>query len=252
MSIDKLGMNVSSVEAELAALRAEAEMLGNAERSLHLARLTSANPLSYALTPGAAIIAPWSAVAAAQAQADLANARQAIDYLLLKLGQEAAQQRGVSDSSDASFRDGLVIPVTARKPAGDSNVLGILAGDAFMLYDLVTVPFFAIREIGMIFDKAPPWMKTVAKYSTKYLLKLGNLVPGLGAATGVASTALEWEDNAAEGNHWGNTRNAIGATLALAEVATIPAPPVAAVIATVGLVWDVFDLVWDIGEDFIW
>ncbi len=252
MTTNKLGMNVSSVEGELASLRSEAEMLRQAERMLHAARLMSANPLSYALNPGAAIIAPWSTFTAAQAQADLANAMEAIEYLVVRLSQEAAQQRASSDASDASYLHGAIIPVTAQRPTGDSNPLAILAGDVLSLYDIITVPFFAVREIGMIFDKAPPWMKSVAKYSTKYLLKLGNLVPGLGAVTGVASTALEWEENAAEGNHWGNVRNTIGASLAVAEVATIPAPPVAAVIATVGLAWDVFDLVWDIGEDFIW
>lgn len=244
----KLGMNVDAVVSSVAAMRADAGVLGEIEKSVHLARLMSLSPLDFGIVPGLPVLAPVSIGMAALAQAEISNAMAAMEYLILRATQEADQQRDVSGSLVPTDPGWYVSPVTAEKPTPNYNIFKMVMNDALLLWSLPTTAWGIIDSIQEFFKHPPKWVTTTFNYGKKYALKFVGLLPWIGLATSGASTALEWDED----NAWGNTRNSIGTGIAIAEVATLEVPPVSAVIAVVGLGWDIMDLVWDIGDDFIW
>lgn len=253
---EQLGMNTSSVRSDLAALRAWSGVLDAVEKQLTIARWTASNPIAAGATPGALIIAPFSVPQLAGAQADLANAGDAISYLIAKLEQEIQQQEAVSDSMVPTDAGWFVVPISVRPPNADDNAGTVILGDVLLLWDVVSTGVNVIRETTIVlndFGRNPPgWMNDFTSYTAKYGRRLLGLVPYVGFVASAGGTYLEWEENVEDGNDWGNVRNAIGTGLAGAEIATLAFPPASVVVAAVGLVWDVFDLVWDVGEDFFW
>lgn len=85
-----------------------------------------------------------------------------------------------------------------------------------------------------------------------WTLRGGRFLPGLGLIASLGSTLLEWDNN----NVWGNVRNVIGAGIGavvlVAPALGLPGTATAAVAATVGIAWNGMDLVWDVGETYVW
>lgn len=243
-----LGMNVESARSDLATVQAWVGILEAAERQLSMARLLS----GAGLLPGTLVVAPFSTINLAQAQADIDNAGDAIGYLMARLREEIGQQEGVSGSLVPTDPGWFVIPISAQRPTSDANLGTVLLGDTFTRYDLIQVPWALVAEWGTIFKNAPEFAKEVAKWSG-WMGKMTKLIPLVGAVTSSVETYVVWGENEEDGYTWGNVRNAIGTGLAWAEVlGTLIFPPAGAVIATVGVVWDVMDLVWDLGDEFWW
>lgn len=77
-------------------------------------------------------------------------------------------------------------------------------------------------------------------------------MPGLGAVGSTASLLFEWDPN----NVWGNVRNGVGAALGVVVLVAPffghPGVVTAGIAATVGIAWNGMDLVWDVGENYVW
>lgn len=244
----KLGMNTELAVEVANSVAGLSTGLASVEDQLRLARLMSLNPLNYLLNPGASILAPASITIAASAAADIANARNMLDYLVLKLRQEAVQQNQVSNSLTPLDPGWFAQAPTAQRPE-EIDLLDMF--DPFRQVLTWTVRIRNLVDAGLQglskwWSKAPDWLKTGAKISGK----AGKFVPFVGAPLGWVNVAADWDDD----NAWGNTRNIIGATLGTAEVICLipPLTPAAPIVAGVGLAWDVFDTVWDIGDEFWW
>jgi|SRR5690554_229554 len=248
----KLGMNVDLANQVAASISGHSSGLGLIEQQLYLARSMSLNPLNFALNPGALILAPASITMAASASADLANVRQTLDYLVLKLSQEATQQAQVSNSLDPTDAGWFAPGPTANRP----DAIGVFENewDAFGIFvnvgnyvllgkDLLDV---AGQAITKWWDNAPKWVTTGADIA----MKGGKFLPFVGTAFSVTGVFTDWDDD----NVWGNTRNIIGASLDVLSVVTLipPLTPAAPVFAAAGLVWDVVDTVWDVFDDPWW
>jgi hypothetical protein len=246
--LSKLGMNTELAFEVAGTVSGLASGLAAVEQEVRLARTISLNPLPYMLSPGAVIFAPASIGLAASVSVDLANVRQTLDYLVQKLHQEAFQQNQVSHSLTPADAGWFAPGPTARRPE-DLTLLDEFAPFVDIASWATFVEGF-VSTAGDIFDKwwkdMPPWARHVVGYADN----VGKWVPFVGAPIGWASVATEWDDDYV----WGNTRNIIGASIGTIELICLipPLTPAAPIVGAVGLVWDVFDTVWDLGDDFWW
>lgn len=246
--MSKLGMNTELANEVAGSVSGLASGLALIEQEVRLARAVSINPLTYMLNPGAMILAPASIGIAASVNVDIANVRQTLEYLVLKLRQEAVQQDQVSNSLTPSDPGWFAPGPTARRPE-DLTLLDEFAPFIDVANWILLVEGFisnAGEAFGRWWTAMPPWAQNVVKYSDNF----GKLVPFAGAPIGWISVATEWDDD----NAWGNTRNIIGASIGTAELICLipPLTPAAPIVGAVGLAWDVFDTVWDLGDDFWW
>jgi hypothetical protein len=246
--MSRLGMNTELANEVAGTVSGLASGLALIEQEVRLARAVSINPLTYMLNPGAMILAPASIGLAASVNVDIANVRQTLEYLVLKLRQEAVQQDQVSNSLTPADPGWFAPGPTARRPE-DLTLLDEFAPGIDIANWILFVEGF-ISTAGDVFDKwwtsMPPWAQNVVKYADN----VGKWVPFVGAPIGWVSVAAEWDDDYV----WGNTRNIIGASIGTLELIALipPLTPAAPIVGAVGLVWDVFDTVWDLGDDFWW
>lgn len=246
--MSRLGMNTELATEVAGVVSGLSAGLESVDAQVRLARVVSANPLSYMLNPGAMILAPASIGLAASVSVDIANVRQTLDYLVLKLRQEALQQEQVSNSLDRTDPGWFAQAPTAQRPE-DLTLL-----DEFAPFlDVANWVLYLegiVGNAGEAFDRwwtsMPPWARGVVSYADN----VGKWVPFVGAPIGWVSVVAEWDDD----NVWGNTRNIIGASIGTLEVICLipPLTPAAPVVGAVGLVWDTVDLVWDLGDEFWW
>jgi len=248
-----LGMNPEEVRSKAALLRSQLSILESAAQTVENAANSSLNPLSYGIQSGGLIVAPFSIAGAQHAAGRVRAARASVLELAAKLFDEADQQTIVSSGTSASYRGGYVPSVkNPRRPgiAGDAgDILNNLTG----LLDFTNWALFLegfVSTAGDAFDKwwtgMPPWAQGIVKYGENF----GKLIPFVGAPIGWVNVVSEWDDDYV----WGNTRNIIGATIGTVElISLIPPLTVAApIVGAVGLAWDSFDTVWDLGDEFWW
>ena len=243
-----LGMNTGLAFGVADTVAGLSTGLATIEQEVRLARLISLNPLNYMLNPGAGILAPVSIGVAASASVDIANVRQTLEYLVLKLRQEAQQQNDVSNSLTPADPGWFAPGPTAKRPE-DFDLLDELApGIDIASWILLAegIVSTTLEALDKWWAGVPDWVKKSAKFADN----AGKLIPFVGAPVGWISVATEWDDDYV----WGNVRNIIGASLGTAELICLipPLTPAAPIVGAVGLVWDVFDTVWDLGDEFWW
>jgi len=251
MSHTKLGMNPTTARNVSVTLSNLSNLLESVENEVKIARVMSLNPLENILT-GGLMLNPASIGLALSASTDLANARTKLEYFALLLTQEAVQQEQVSNSL-TPLDPGWYAPApTAKKP--DDISIGDEFWDEFgtfaNIYNYLGIVEGAFETLGDIWTKAwndaPPWAKDVIKWGDN----LGKWVPFVGMPIAWGGVVADWDEDYV----WGNTRNIIGASIATIEVICLipPLTPAAPVVGAVGLVWDIFDTVWDLGDEFWW
>lgn len=245
-----LGMNTDKARDVSSSVAGYAEALSFVETQLDMARLASLNPINF-FSPGALILSPVSITVAASAAADLANARATLAYLATRLAQEATQQDQVSNSLLVTDPGWFAQAPNAKKPTvitlGDQ--LWDDFGSLINISSYILMIEGAFETVSDIFEKwwkEASWAQDVIKWGTS----LGKWVPYVGMPIAWIGVATDWDEDYV----WGNTRNVIGAVIATAEVVTLipPLTPASPVIGAVGLVWDIFDTVWDLGDEFWW
>lgn len=251
----KLGMNVDLATQVTQSINGLSSGLGMIEQQVYLARSMSLNPLNFALNPGALILAPASITMAASASADLANVRQTLEYLVLKLSQEATQQAQVSNSLHPTDPGWFAQAPTARKP------------DEIPIFQQEWNAFLGVVNIGGnvllardLVEAADRWWKDIpkpVKTGIDVVLRGGKFIPWVGAGFSAITLVTEWDND----NAWGNWRNGIGLALDAASVVALvtlvpPLTPAGVVIEGallgVGLAWDVMDIAWDLHDDGVW
>jgi len=243
-----LGMNTETANDVASTIAGMATGLASIEQEVRLARMMSLNPVSYLLQPGSTVLSPASIAIAASASVDIANVRQSLDYLVLKLRQESIQQDRVSNSLTPADPGWFAPGPTATRPA-DLTLLDEIAPGIEIANWILLVEGF-VSSASDAFDKwwtaMPSWAQGVVSYADN----VGKFVPFVGAPIGWVSVGVEWDDDYV----WGNTRNIIGASIGTLELICLipPLTPAAPIVGAVGLVWDVFDTVWDLGDDFWW
>lgn len=237
-------------------VRATAQVLHGHVASLTLvqgqiaaAAAVTASPLG--LLPGDLILAPWSVGQASAASADILLAQASAIDLIHKLLHEAEAQDHASSGGDESYRS----PWAPRTPDADpmpfdaddfptpwevleglwNGVEKVVAWtEAGYLAVMAWIPQ-AVDRVKEWLDRMPSWAKT--------LTRIGKLVPILGAGLNIVDFIIAIR----EGDVLGIVRN-LGAIIidfvALGAALTGVGIPVAAVIAAVGVLWD---LGWDAG-----
>jgi hypothetical protein len=253
--VSKLGMNTETANDVANSIAGMAAGLAFIEQEVRLARAMSMNPINYLLQPGAGVLAPASIGIAASASADIANVRQTLDYLVLKLRQEATQQFQVSNSLLVTDPGWFAQAPTAVRP----DEIGIFEQE---LDALGIVAFWGgLVLLGRdVVDAVDSWVKNLppdVKTGLKVVLRGGKFIPFVGVGFSAISLVAEWDNE----NVWGNWRNGIGLGIDVASaVATVllvpPLTPVGAVVEAgllgLGIAWDVMDLAWDTHDEGMW
>jgi hypothetical protein len=252
-----LGMNPEEVRSKANLLRSQLSILESAAQTVEYAANSSLNPLSYGIQPGGLIIAPFAIAGTQRASARVRAACASVLELAAKLFDEADQQAIVSSGTSASYLGGYVPSVkNPRRPGnvGDpGDILRDILDDLSGLIDWANGGIFFegfISTAGDAFDRwwknMPPLAQGIVEYGAKY----GKFVPFVGERLAWVSVATEWDDDDA----WGNTRNIIGATIATVELVCLipPLTPAAPIVGALGLLWDTFDAVWDLGDEYWW
>ncbi len=253
--MSKLGMNTDTANDVANSIAGMAAGLAFIEQEVRLARAVSLNPINYLLQPGASVLAPASIGIAASASADIANVRQTLDYLVLKLRQEAMQQDQVSNSLLTTDPGWFAQAPTATRP----DEIGIFEQEFAALADIAFVGSLVLLGRDLI-DAADHWWKNLpssVKSGMKVALRGGKFIPFVGVGFSAVSLVAEWDNE----NVWGNWRNGIGLGIDVASaVATVllvpPLTPVGAVVEAgllgLGIAWDVMDLAWDTHDEGMW
>lgn len=252
---NKLGMDTELAIEVVRSVQGYADALGYIEDEVRLARVMSLNPLNFALNPGAMVLAPSSIIMAASVSADLTNVRNTLDYLRLKLAQEALQQSQVSNSLLTTDPGWFAQVPNAEKPEEVSIFDEALEGLGIVATVIEKAGLFVniLKTIDHWWDALPPGWKSVIKVVERG----GKFVPILGFVASLASTILEWDPD----NVWGNTRNVIGTVLEAGEVVAAfalipPLTPAGAilegVLTTANVAWNVMDIAWDLHDEDVW
>jgi hypothetical protein len=254
---DKLGMNPSIVRGASQTIEGQLELIEHAQGQLTLAVAMSQNPLSYLLSPGALILAPFSISQMAMANAELILARGSARELVAKLLQEVEAQEFASGRQDSSYETGYAWRTPDSKSVPDLDPWDFIGGPVNVLKNLAdtvgTVAGYvdtglewlkkygpdAMAKVTKFWDELPPWAKSLKKF--------GRALPWVGTAVSAVDLSVAWS----KGDAWGVTRSIISIGLDVASVAatgTIVGAPAGLVLAGVGIV---FDLAADAGERYV-
>lgn len=252
------GMDPATVDALAASVEGQLAMLDRAQGSVTRAVAVSNNPLSWALDPGSLIVAPWSIAQLSTANAEITLARASARELVGKLLNEAQAQRWASDARDFSYLTGYAwrTPDANRVPAVNpweffggvpSTLRWVLDGVTTVANYLETGYEFLARYAAPIardlknwWDNLPPWANS--------LKRVGRALPWVGTAASAADLASELSNDPPD--WWQVTRHGVSIGLDVASVVatgTVVGAPVGLVLAGVGIVWD---LGWDLGDQF--
>lgn len=245
----RFGMNTSVARDAMNSISGLSGGLAHLEAEIGLAESMSLNPLNFALNPGALILAPTSIAIAESAKNDLANVQQTLQYLMLRLSQEIAQQEQVSNSLFTTDPGWFAAAPTAKRP--DEIEMKDTAYAIFIkITNYVLLAQDAIRTAFEAAEKwwkhAPAWVKVGADIGKR----AGKFIPFAGLAFSTAAIFTDWDDDYV----WGNTRNIVAASLdALTIISLIPPLTVATpVIEVISLAWDAMDTIWDLGDENNW
>jgi hypothetical protein len=252
----KLGMNAQLVRGVSGSVETQLGILDHAQASLAHAVIVSNHPISFALSPGSFVIAPWSIFQISSANADIALAKASARELLAKLISEAQAQEWASDAQDASYETGYAwrTPDARDVPAVSPwdfipnpwtigrvylDAVGTVAGyvETALEWAMKYGPQ-AARDFSTWWDNLPPWASA--------LKKIGRALPWVG--TGVSTVDLAAELLSEDPDPWQVTRHSVSIGLDVASATatgTIVGAPAGLVLAGVGIVWD---LAWDAAE----
>lgn len=250
-----LGMNTETANDVATSIAGMATGLAFIEQEVRLARVMSLNPINYLLQPGSSVLAPASITIAASASADIANVRQTLDYLVLKLQQEANQQNQVSNSLLVTDPGWFAQAPTATRP----DEIGIFEQELDALGLIAFVGGLVLTGRDLI-DALVSWCKKLpapVRTALEVVLRGGKFIPFVGVGFSAISLVAEWDNE----NVWGNWRNGIGLgiDIASAAAAVLLIPPLTPVGAAVeagllglGIAWDVMDFAWDMHDEGKW
>jgi len=252
----RIGMNTTVASGVVSSISGQAMGLEGIEQEVTAARLTSMNPLAYALSPGSLILAPFSITIAASAAADLANVRASLSYLVQTLSQEISQQQATSNSLSSADPGWFPSRVGPSGTAPDD--IGIFERELEIINTIANAGNLILLARDGI-EAAKTWLKLHPKIMdvAEIVLKGGKFIPIAGVLFSAISLAVEWDSE----NVWGNWRNGIGLALDGASVVAAvmlvpPLTPVGAVLSGVllgvGIAWDITDILWDKHDEGKW
>ena len=264
-----IGMNPEEVVAKAATAHSQIGVLNSVTTSINKARMASLNPLSYGLTPGSFIVAPWALVGTTVAIAKVREAQTNADALLRRLGLEVDEQL---DASEEKLSPGSRIPSWMREnsdePDDDADtpwwvilesVFAIpkkvmsVVGALPKIYSVLWMAKYArdIRTLGALkgawaWASAQRFPAAVTAFLESPAMKIvskGFAV--VGSVVSVAVAVNTWMDP--NSTAWDKTRDTVTAGLAVTGTVLLftPAAPVGAVILAVSGVWALGTTIWD-------